>query len=311
MTRSTPTHRPQSRRTRGYVLLFVLGLLIVVSTLVLGTSSSLRIDARLLAHEKDTLQEAYLLEGAARLTAAQLDVTRAMDELRLPVGDTLLRGWEPWRADGSTYNLQIADLGVRVTLDDVSGLPDANALLPAEWERLFMALGAPSRQAAQEWTQAVVQMRSHLLSIRGGSGFSSLQELLSLPILPRPIVEGGSERTPLGLRDLLIVGSGSKTVDLEKTPLILIQSMGQLTDNHVQLLLQLRQEGAIPAATRQAWAQGTGLTVIQPTAQPIAVRAALHLSPDGRGNRSRIAIITSDNTKFRVADMPPPRMAPP
>ena len=306
-TEALPIQHPH--HSDGYVLLFVLGLLIVVSTLVLGTSSSLRVDARLLAHERDTLQDQYLFDGAARLTALQLDAAKTIDGLQLPTSDPSLRNWRPWRADGSTYELQFAGPSLRVTLEDVSGLPDANVLLPLEWERLFMALGAPSRQTAQEWAQAVLQLRASLLSMRGGSGFSSLQELLSLPILPRTIVEGGSERTPKGLRDLVVVGNNSKSVDLEKTPVILMQVLGQITDSHVQLLLQMRQDAPISAAARQAWVQGTGLTAIQPAAQPTAVRAVLHIAPNGGNGPSKIALITGDNTGFRVADMISPKMA--
>ena len=309
MMRGAAPTQQRAPRPRGYVLLFVLGLLIVVSTLVLGTSSRLRLDARLLAHDKDALQDEYLLSGAAHLTAAQLDLTKAVDALQPAPGDDMLRGWQPWRADGSRYELPATPAPVQVTLEDVSGLPDANLLQPAEWERLFMALGAPSREAAQEWARAVVQMRGSLLSMRGGSGFNSLQELLGLPALPRSILDGGSERTPLGLRELVIVGSGSKALDLEKTPVILIQALGQVSDSHLQLLLRLRQESPIPAAARQAWVQGTGLTAIQPGAQPRAVRAVLHLGQGAAGGRSRIAIITGDNTGFRVADLYTPRMA--
>ncbi|MBX9936016.1 MAG: hypothetical protein K2Y10_05435, partial [Burkholderiaceae bacterium] len=58
------SYRPRHRsgvRQHGYVLLFALGLLAVVSTLVLGVSASLRLDTQLLAREKDLLQENYAL----------------------------------------------------------------------------------------------------------------------------------------------------------------------------------------------------------------------------------------------------------
>ena len=296
---------PTPKGDEGYVLLFVLGLLVVVATLILGTSSSLRIDAQLLAQKKDDLRDRYLLEGAANITAARLGITRMVDALQLPAESPLLRGVPLWRPDGKTYNLTLENRTIDVALQDASGLPDANLLTEAEWSRLLTALGAPTPALAQEWASSITHTRSQLIAMRGGPGFQTQRELLDLPILSRELIYGGTERTPKGLANLVVIGTRSRTVDLDNTPLILLNAMGQITPEHIQTLTRLRSLGPIPQAQRDAWLQGTGLTAKRPGDATSAVIAAMTLS----SGSTRTALIAGDNTGFRVVDWPASRVS--
>lgn len=303
---TSPTFpRPVRQGEEGYVLLFVLGLLVVVATLILGTSSSLRIDAQLLARKKDDLRDRYLLEGAANTTAVRLGITRMVDALQLPADAPLLRDVPLWRPDGSTYSLSLENRTIDVALQDASGLPDANLLTEAEWNRLLIALGAPTPALAQEWASSIARTRSQLIAMRGGPGFQTQRELLDLPILPRELIEGGTERTPRGLADLVVIGTRSRTVDLDNTPLLLLNALGQVTQEHLQALTRLRSSGPIPQAQRDAWLQGTGLTAKRPGDATSAVMAALTLS----SGYTRTALIAGDNTGFRVVDWPASRIS--
>lgn len=303
MTLHLHSRRRRCRRDQGYVLLFVLGLLVVVATLVLGTSASLRIDAQLLARKKDDLQNRYLLEGAAHTAAVQLSVTRMVDALQLPPDAPLLRDADLWRVGGGPYSLTLDGRRVEISLLDAGGLPDANLLTEVEWSRLLLALGAPTPAAAQEWAFSIGRTRSQLIAMRGGPGFETVRELLELPFLPREIVEGGTERTPLGLADLVVIGPRSRTVDLDNTPLVLFNVLGQVPQEKLQLLSRLRAAGPIPQDQATAWVQGTGLTVAQPAGGASAVIARLAL-PSGV---TRAAVIAGDNTGFRVVDWPASR----
>jgi hypothetical protein len=300
-----PTLSERRRRPadEGYILLFVLGLLVVVATLVLGTSTSLRIDAQLLARKKDDLQDRYLLEGAAHVAAVQLGVTRMVEALQLPPDAPMLRDVELWRTGSGPYSLTLDGRTVEVSLQEAGGLPDANLLTEVEWSRLLLALGAPTPVIAQEWASVIARTRRQLIAMRGGAGFETLRELLEMPLLPREVVEGGTERTPIGLADLVIVGPRSRTVDLDHTPLILFNVLGQVSPEKLQALTRLRAAGPIPQAQAAAWLQGTNLTVGQPAGGTSAVIARMAL-PSGV---TRVAVIAGDNTGFRVVDWPASR----
>ncbi|EJE53535.1 hypothetical protein PMI14_01687, partial [Acidovorax sp. CF316] len=104
-TRTLQPLRPPQRRAhragrageRGYILLFALGLMAVVTTVVLGVSVSLRLDAQLLAREKEALQEAYVLQSAAAYTALQLGIASAVAGANPPLPEEVRRNWPLWR----------------------------------------------------------------------------------------------------------------------------------------------------------------------------------------------------------------------
>jgi hypothetical protein len=292
---------------RGYVLLFVLGLLSVVATVVLGTSVGLRLDAQLLATEKAALQEEYLLKGAARYAAIQLGIAAAVEASSLDPRDETFRQWELWRiTDDRQHQITMGDSVIGAALEDVSGLPDANLLTAQEWERLLLLMGMPSQEEARTLATKITALRETLERVRGiAGGFWSLQELLTWHEIPEAIAFGGSDTTPLGLQHLLVVGSRSKKVSLDKTPLLLIQALGNVSDEKSRQLNTLRKAGPIQAPQAQQWLQGTQLTALPPGAKPTAVRAHLRIQPPAKTGRSLVAILVSENSGFAIADQLP------
>jgi hypothetical protein len=288
----------------GYVLLFVLGLLALVATVVLGVTVGLRLDAQLLGREKSALQEEYLLRGAARYTALQLGISAAVDALlRLDPNDDILRQWVLWRPSGASYDVTLDNASVSVELEDASGLPDANMLSQQEWERLFLFLGAPTPENARALATKLAALREQLGRVRGiSAGFSSLQELLQWQDIPAAMAYGGTEKTPLGLQHLVVVGTRTKQVNLDKTPLPIMQVLGNVTDEHLKKLATLRKSGPLQASQAQQWLEGTGLTAQPPGTAPTVVRARLRLSSAPPGGLSLLAVLVSENGAFSVAD---------
>ncbi len=296
--RAAPT-----RRARGYVLLFVLGLLAVVATVVLGASVGLRIDTQLLAREKTQLQEHYALSGAAQEAAAQLSIAYAVDALRLDPSDALLRDWPLWRANGPGQRVRLDGLAVTVQLHDVTGLPDANLLTEPEWQRLLLAAGAADAAAAQALARKIMALRERLGSLRGGPGFTSLQELLQWPEIPPAIVQGDEARGRPALAALLLVGSAAKRVHLERTPVAVIRALGtNITDEQLARLEALRRAGPIGAEQAQQWLQGTGLTAYPPGAAATAVQARLRVPDAPGGGQELVALIAGENGSFAIVD---------
>lgn len=288
---------------QGYVLLFVLGLLVLVATLVLSVTVGLRLDAQLLGREKSALQEEYLLRGAARYTAMQLDISAALDAQRADPRDPVLGRWVVWRPSGARYEVTLDKTAISVELEDVSGLPDANMLNQQEWERLFLFLGAPTQENARTLASKVLALRTQLRTIRESSpGFSSLQDLLQWQDLPLAMAYGGTPQAPVGLLHLLVVGTRSKQVDLDTTPLAWLPILGNVTEPHLHRLSALRKAGPVSAAQAQQWLAGTGLSVRPPGARAAVVRAQLRLDADALGTRSLMAVMISENGSFHVVD---------
>ncbi|SDM30695.1 hypothetical protein SAMN05428957_104117 [Oryzisolibacter propanilivorax] len=308
MRKRLPMRRAAARplRPRGYVLLFVLGLLAVVATVVLGSSVGLRLDTQLLTHEKTRLRQHYALQGAAQEVAAQLAITQAVDALRLKPDDALLRDWPLWRPDAGEQRVRLDGLSVQVRLHDVSGLPDANLLTQAEWQRLLLLAGAANADSAQRLATQLYALRQQLAALRGGRGFTSLQELLQWREIPAALAYGDPARELPGLGALVVVGTGSKRVNLDRTPLPVIQALGaNVTPEHLRQLAALRAAGPIPVQQAQLWLQGTGLDAYPPGGPVMAVQARLRMADAAASGSELVALIAGENGRFAVVDQWP------
>ncbi len=277
--------RYPSHRQRGYVLLFSLGLLAVVSTLVLGVSASLRLDTQLLAREKELLQEQYALQGAVQYAIAQAAISLAIEALPPDPRHEALRQRPRWQFSTTPYSVAVGTQQIEVLVEDGSGLPDANTLTVVEWQRLFLLLGAASPDAAQTLAHRVLTFKQELARMRGGAGFASLQELLDWPDIPRQMLSSGSGANLQGLQHWLVVGTGHKKVHPYLTPLPLFKVLGQASDEQLQQLAQWRRAGAVPTAQFQAWVQTAGLTASTPDSLVLLLHARVQRArPVAAGN---------------------------
>ena len=289
-------------RQQGYVLLFALGLLAVVSTLVLGVSVGLRLDAQLLAREKEQLQEHYALQGAVQYAMAQAAISLAVAALPPDPRHDALRQSARWQFSPTPYQVTVGQQRIEVLLQDGSGLPDANTLTAAEWQRLFVLLGAASPEAAQTLASRVLAFKQELARMRGGAGFASLQELLDWPDIPRQMLSGGSGVEAQGLQDWLVVGTGQKKVHPYATPLPLFKVLGQANDEQLQQLTQWRRAGAVPAAQFQAWVQAAGLTASTPDSPVLLLRARVQRARPVLGSNTLVATVAKKAAALELLD---------
>ena len=297
-----PSAQSALGREQGYVLLFALGLMAVVTTLILSVTVTLRLDAQLLTRDKAVLQEEYLLRGAAQLTAIQLGITYAVTTLRPPLSKESLNTWRLWHPQGEAYEAAIGSANVLVELKDISGLPDANLLTLPEWERIFLLLGANTPEVAKILSTKIVDLRDQLVRIRNTAGFANLEEILEWREFATFMTQRSKDKTLLELEDLIAVGTRSKQVDLRLTPLPLLQALGNVTNEHLLRLATLRRSNVINSVQAQQWLQGTGLTALAMDAPPIAVRARLRMvSPNPRG-LTLVAVLAGENGEYSVID---------
>ena len=291
-----------SMQQDGYVLLFALGLLAVVSTLVLGVSASLRLDAQLLAREKEQLQERYALQGAVQYAMAQAAISLAVAALPPDPRHEALRQQARWQLSPTPYSVTVGQQSIEVLVQDGSGLPDANTLTAPEWQRLFLLLGAASPEVAQSLASRVLAFKQELARIRGGAGFASLQELLDWPEIPRQMLSGSSGTNAQGLQDWLVVGTGQKKVHPYTTPLPLFKVLGQASDEQLQQLAQWRRAGAVPTAQFQAWVQTAGLTASTPDSPVLLLRARVQRARPVAGGNTLVATVAKKAGHLELLD---------
>ena len=291
-TNSGDGPRPRARApANGYVLLFALGLIVVVSTLVLSLTVSLRLDAQLLAREKIALQEEYLMRGAAQYAAAQLGITAAVDALQLDPKTDLVRQWRLWRPSTEGYEITLGAAKLRVTLADVSDLPDANLLSVQQWGRLLQQTGLKSEEAMR-LAEEIVAVRQELAHARRTAGFSGLDELMHWGQIPRSVSR------------FVVVGTKRIEVNLNSTPEQVLRFLGDVSPDKLQQLAKLRKDGVIAPAQAQAWLQGTGLRERRSANLVLAANARIRMLSSAPENRSWTALISGENGIYTVIDQP-------
>lgn len=274
---------------RGYVLLFALGLIVVVATLVLSLSIAMRLDAQLLSGTKVSSQEEYLMRGATQYAATQLGITAAVDRLRLDPKSDVLRDWRLWRPSVQAQDLQIGESRVTVTMEDVSDVPDANRLSQQQWERL-LELNGLKAEAAQKLAEKIVALRAGLSRARGSAGFADHAELMAWSAIPQDVGK------------FVVVGTNRAEVNLNSTPVKTLQFLGNVSAVKLEQLEKMRQAGVIAPAQAQAWIQGTGLNLSQVAGEVLAVKAYVRMSATGPERWSWVALITGENGKYKVVD---------
>lgn len=242
-----------AKKSAGYILIYVIGILIFLGIVGLGVAYTLRINAQLVLNEKEILQNDRVLESAVQYTLAQLIKTRTAEPVVKAMEPSAAAKLMLWKKGGGIYRVQIQGHEIVVQLEDAGDLPDINVLTKEEIQRIFESFGASASEAVA-LTEVLVKARERAGRERGGSGFSTIQQVLAIEAIParyrfgvKPdgdaekgppqpgpdrmvdLPEAGGmipEKYPMpaqpGLDRLLVAGTGVKTVDLNRAPLQVI-----------------------------------------------------------------------------------------
>lgn len=227
------------------MLVFTLSVLFFLSVLVLGLATALRVDAQLIAKEKDLLQTEFVAQGAIDYLMAQWVVTGIKEGQAGRSGAGGGQGDKDpslWRPEGGPYRLTLGDVTVRIQVEDAGWRPDLNLLSETEWQRLFMTLDIPRAQA-KELAQRTMETRSFQAALGHVGGFASLQDLLLVPGLAADLVFGVShDPQRLAVKDLVAVGTGLKRIEINHSPLPLFEVVLGARPDALKKLGELRQE---------------------------------------------------------------------
>ncbi|MNT79495.1 hypothetical protein D3C72_2188310 [compost metagenome] len=84
---------------------------------------------------------------------------------------------------------------------------------------------------------------------------------------------------------------------------MLLRTLGNLTDDHLQRLAAMRRSGTpITAALAQQWTNGTGLIAADMAGPPTAVTARLRLGGPRPTGAALVATLVQQGGKFSVVD---------
>ncbi len=295
--RQQPTSAQQ-----GYILLFTLGVLAVISVLVLSMALSLRLDAQLVAKEKARLQDEYALKGAVQYAVARLNLTALVQsQLAGKPPDPVARR-KLWFPGEGPYAVQFAGAPMSVHLQDAGVLPDANLLTEQEWQRLFVELGASNIEEAGAIAKAVVATKLRIARNMGTLGFSSARELVNSQSLPQHLTTGTGMQGRFGILDLLVVGSELKQLDINRSPLALFKVLAGFSDDQLSNLQLMRTRGPI------ALSEGPKILAASPaklmSAGSDLLRVKIHFNDesDSAGGLMVFALLKLENNTYKLID---------
>lgn len=252
------------RRQEGYILLYVLGVLLVLGMLALSVAYKQRIGFRLVMNAKESLQYTLALRSAAALTSAQLIKVAELDGL-VRAKDPAVKDAKLWKP-GAVQEVQIGDEKVSITLTEQVSAPNINLFDEKELQRLFVALGAKDSDATS-YAQA-------FLKAKPKDGFTGQDALIVIAGIPERYLTGqeaeeGAEPGDLekaggaaptkagdkagkrlaGLASLVSVTGSSKKIDLNKTPLEVVTALTGLAAEKIRKLGTLREKGYVDKET--------------------------------------------------------------
>lgn len=220
-----------AKKASGFILIYVIGILIFLGIVGLGIAYTLRINAQLVVNEKEELQNEQILKSAVQYTQAQLIKGRLAGPALKTLDPALNAGTVLWKLGGA-YLIRVQEVNVEVAIEDAGDLPDVNALTKEEIQRIFRALGAAENESAT-LAGILVKAREMASSARGGPGFETIQQVLELDGLPYRYrygvkreagneAQSQGEPPQIGLAQWVTVLTGTKTVNLNQAPLPIV-----------------------------------------------------------------------------------------
>ena len=255
-----------ANKTAGYILIYVIGILVFLGLVGLGVAYTLRINAQLVLNEKEIVQNDRLLESAAQYALAQLSKARAAEPVVKAMEPSAAAKLALWKK-GGLYLVQIRGQDIAVLLEDAGDLPDINALTKEEIQRIFESFGASAAEAAA-LSDVLVKARDKAGRDRGGNGFSTIQQVLGIEAIPAryrfgPKPEAESAESIAPPPDLDKSGAGVLDKALEK-------ALG---------LPDMEQPGKTPALRQPGLDKlvvvGTGVKAVDVNRAPLPVIFAL------------------------------------
>lgn len=215
---------------RGFILIYVIGILVFLELVGLGVAYALRVNAQQVVNDKEGVQTELILESAMQFAAAQAIKARLAEPMIATMPKEEAAKVVLWKMGMGPYLANIHGRDVQIHLEDGGDLPDINALTKEDIQRIFRALGAREDESAT-LAEALVKAREIVGRVRGASGFATMDQVLELEFLPARYKfggvpeDGGKAEAMPGLFQLVTVGTGMRSVSLNTAPLPVIGAL--------------------------------------------------------------------------------------
>lgn len=259
-----PNGFPSKPHRQGFVLMYVLGILVILATLVTGGSLFNRQRLSAVGANKGLQQVEFALKGAMQAVVAKLALDREFVEWAAsnPSAAGQLKMPEAWVPAEGVRTMLLDGRVFEVVVQRAEWLPDANLLTESEWAGLMREVGVPAT-TAKLLARHIAVKRDHLQSINGRGFTSHVQVLDGLPLPPGPLF-GHQETQMPGLVDLFSVMTGVRSTDPVHTPWIVYRGLYNASDSQITRLQAKRSAGLL---TKAQEAEILGV-VVDPTSKP-------------------------------------------
>jgi hypothetical protein len=341
MPNSLPSRQAQAR---GFILIYVAGILLFLSATVMGMAVALRLDTQVLLRQKENLQSEYRLEAGLQYTLAQLAKSAAIEgTASIDVQEKARMGG--WKAGGGLYQAEIGGGTVTFLIEDAGGALDLNTLSEEEWKRYFTALSIGTAEEAGLWARRMLEAKALAKQAGGATGFASIDDVLALDTIPAAarygraadsgdaatgaggaasVADAGtpstapSSGTPAatgksggysgqvpGMRELFSVGTGMRQLEVNRSALPLFAAMTTASVDQLVKFEQARQ--AKPLTVPEA------VQLLGESARPVLYAGKspllrLRLETDaGPGRLGMAVLLKSESNNYNVAEK---RLAP-
>lgn len=226
----------------GYILMYVLATMVILGGLALSVAFRERIGVQLVHNVVESAHDEYTYRSALAYTQAQMELSGLL-EAPERVKDPAFGKTDRWQL-GDARQINVGDSSVRVSLLPHRAEPDFNLFDDKEVARLFVNMGVPEADAADYAVKVAAarpaeggfEDRDALLYINGIPS-----EWLGQPDDGKPKKEGAKPT----LYDLATIGSKSKQIDLDATPLEVVAALSGLDADAMAKLQRLRMAGPV------------------------------------------------------------------
>jgi general secretion pathway protein K len=262
-----PTMRSSER---GIALILVLWIVVILSMAALSLSLLTRAEALATLSAKEEMENKFLAEAGIRRGIMEMFYRHANRNQQV-----IIEGFEVFQCDGRAYTAEMADGHYRIRITDESGKINLNTLTDSNGiilKNLLINNGV-AEEAAVIVVDSILDWKDkdNLHRLHGAedeyyqslprpykarnAAFDSLEELVFVRGMTRPILQGSAERK--GILPFCTIHSTSDKINLLSAPPEVLKAIPGMTDDMVQRIMEYRDLS--PAARGQhiaAWVGG-------------------------------------------------------
>jgi hypothetical protein len=188
------------------------------------------------------------------------------------------------------------------SLEDAGIYPDANLLTEQEWQRLFAEAGEIDLQIASELARVVARSKLSIAKKTSAGGFTNFRELLSNSGLPQHLTRGSVSSGAPGIIELLVIGTGQKHLEINRSPLALFKVLAGFNDSQVSNLQLARSRGTISPIEGQKLLFGSPTKLMLGKTEFIKIKIQMKNDTVPVRTMQAVAILKLENGIYRIVN---------